>query len=117
MAVEQSGGDYPEILEKRAVVGIAAPGSLRPPSIGTLPASPRLPGKTCLSLSFSGAGGSSSGGPYRQGILCASRVVTSHWALGAAGQGKAPWGHGSWDEAAGEPQGQVEHEATAAEGP
>lgn len=44
---------------------------LRPPSIGTLQASPRLPGKICLSLSFSGEDASSSGGPHQRGTLCA----------------------------------------------
>lgn len=71
MTGEESGGDYTEIQEKQAVVGSPPQEVLRPPSIGTLQASPRLPGKICLSLSFSGEGASRSGGPHQRGTLCA----------------------------------------------
>lgn len=98
------------------MVGITAPGGSEPPSLGTLQASARWPGKACLSLSFSGGRRQQLRGPHRRESSVQSKAVTSEWALGPAVQGKSPWGHRSWGEAAVEPEGQVGYQAAAAQG-
>lgn len=77
------------------MAGTIAQEGLRPPSLAIFEASPRLAGRTCLSLSFSGEGGSSSGVPSGQESSVLSRAVPSKWALGPTGPGKVSGGHRS----------------------
>lgn len=80
--------------------GTIAQEGLRPPSLAIFEASPRLAGRTCLSLSFSGEGGSSSGVPSGQ-----ESHPSGPWVL--QGLGKSPGATGLWFGAAVEPGSRV----------
>lgn len=82
-----------------------APGSLRPPSLGSSQASLRLPGRFCLSVSFLQEGTSGSEVPSGGESSAQSRVVTSGRALGSTGQGNFPWGHTPLDGGCGGARG------------
>lgn len=86
--------------------GTIAQEGLRPPSLAIFEASPRLAGRTCLSLSFSGEGGSSSGVPSGQESSVLSRAVPSK---SLQGLGKSPGATGLWFGAAVEPGSRVGH--------